>query len=444
MLLIYLPAVSSRCEYILELVFKNELNLEYQVTTDVEIFEAHLQEKINYSFSRKSDEFFIKASPLLFEDSIKKIDVTVEEKHQTKVLFPNDTSCDLGFDIFSAIFFMVSRYEEYLPFTPDTHGRFKGAETLAYKNNFLRVPVADVWMNLFKRLLQEKFPSVKLSASCFRAIVTYDIDVAYKFKGRSFKRSTGSAIKDWLKLDFKNIYSRVQTLSNKQKDPWDVYDYLRETIVQNNLDSIFFFLLSDVSKHDRNLNYKNPLVKKLIDTVKSFSEIGIHPSYKTSVFPEKIVSEKKRLEKLAGKRIHKSRQHYLKFILPVTYNALIKAGITEDYSMGFSSLPGFRAGTCKPFYFYDLKNEKPTTLKIFPITLMEGSFIDYKNSQPSRALQDIFELIEAVKNVNGTFISIWHNHTVSETTEYRDWRNVHDKMIQFITRILDHELHELQ
>ena len=100
--------------------------------------------------------------------------------------------------------------------------------------------------------------------------------------------------------------------------------------------------------------------------------------------------------------------------------------------MGFSSLPGFRAGTCKPFYFYDLKNEKSTGLKIFPITLMEGSFIDYKKSQPSQALQDIFKLIEAVKKVNGTFISIWHNHTVSETREYRDWKNVHDKMIQFL------------
>ncbi len=37
------------------------------------------------------DELFIYASPLLFEDSIKKIDVIVEEKYQTKVLFPNDT-----------------------------------------------------------------------------------------------------------------------------------------------------------------------------------------------------------------------------------------------------------------------------------------------------------------------------------------------------------------
>ena len=106
--------------------------------------------------------------------------------------------------------------------------------------------------------------------------------------------------------------------------------------------------------------------------------------------------------------------------------------------MGFSGLPGFRAGTCKPFYFYDLKNEKPTGLKIFPITMMDGTFMDYKHLQPAQALQEISNLIEAVKNVNGVFISIWHNHTVSDTTEYKDWRYVHDQMISSITRILEH------
>ena len=433
MLLIYLPAVSSRSEYIFELIFKNELGLDYRVTTDLQILEAHQQEKINYSRSRNNDEFFIQASPLLFEDFIKKPDVIVEEKYQTKVLFPNDASCDMGFDIFSAIFFMVSRYEEYLPFTPDRYGRFKATDTLAYKNNFLQIPVVDTWINLFKSILQKKFPDIKLFSPYFKAIVTYDIDVAYKFKGRSFKRIAGATIKDLLNFKFKNMYSRIQTLTNNRKDPWDVYDYLQDTIVRSNLDSIFFFLLSDGTIHDRNLNYKNPIVKKLIDTIKSFSEIGIHPSYATSSFPEKLVMEKKRLEKLSGKAIYKSRQHYLKLILPVTYNSLIKAGITEDYSMGFTTLPGFRAGTCKPFYFYDLENEKPTVLKIYPITFMEGAFIDYQALLPSQALQDIFNLIEAVKNVNGTFISIWHNHTVSETNKYKDWKNVHDEMIQKIS-----------
>lgn len=435
MLLIYLPSATQRSKYIFELIFKNELGLAFEVTTDIEIFNRYNQEKLNYSFFRHYDELFIKASPLLFENFIKKTDPVVEEKYETKVLFPNDTSCDMGFDIFSAVFFMVSRYEEYLPFTPDKFGRYEAEDGLAYKNNFLQVPVVDKWIEILRDKLQKKFPSLKFKSSKFEAIATYDIDVAFKFKGRNFVRNAGSSIRDLLKFNVKNILERYQTLSNKAADPWDTYDYLLETLAQNKLHSVFFFLLGDLSNYDRNLHYGNPVMTGLINQIKEFSEIGIHPSFNSSLFFEKIASEKQKLEKIANKKIVKSRQHFLKFTLPETYNALIDAGINEDYSMGFPYKPGFRAGTSKPFYFYDLKNEKTTCLKIFPITIMEGNFTDNEYPDKKKIIETIFNLINEVKTVEGTFISIWHNHTVSDTTEYKEWRNIHDQMIQKIVSV---------
>ena len=100
--------------------------------------------------------------------------------------------------------------------------------------------------------------------------------------------------------------------------------------------------------------------------------------------------------------------------------------------MGFPYTPGFRAGTSKPFYFYDLKNEKATRLKIFPITFMEGNYTKKEYPDDQKILRSVFNLIDEVKNVNGTFICIWHNHTVSDTKEYREWRIIHDQMIQKI------------
>jgi hypothetical protein len=435
MLLIYLTEVSSRSKYIFDIIFTHEFGIEYNTTANIAAFENHTEEKINYTVNRIKDEFFIKASSLLFENFIKNFQILIKEKDQQKVLFPNSEFCDLGFDIFAATFYMVSRYEEYLSFTPDKHGRYKATDCLAYKDNFLQIPIVDKWINRFKNILQKKFPALKFKPSKFEAIVTYDIDIAYKFKGRDFKRNTGSTIKDLLKFDFKNIQSRIQTLNNKCKDPWDTYDYLHETIVHNNLQSIFFFLLGDNSINDRNLDYENPVMKNLIAKLKIFSKIGIHPSFKTSMFTKKILIEKQRLEKISDKKITKSRQHFLKFILPETYNALIEAGINEDYSMGFPYTPGFRAGTSKPFYFYDLKKERSTNLKIFPITFMEGNFNEKEYPNHEKIRETIFNLINEVKNVNGTFISIWHNHTVSDTKEYREWRDIHDQMIQKIVTI---------
>ena len=430
MLIIYIPKNSERCQYILELIFKQELGIEYRIVTDQKLFSMHREEKINYSNSRLPDSFFVNAGPLLFEKEISQQNIIITQKDQVKVLFTNE-HCDLGFDIFSSVFYMVSRYEEYLPFTPDNHGRFKATDSLAFKHNFLEQPIVNIWIDIFKNILQQRFPSLKIKPSSFNAIITYDIDVAYKFKGRSISRTLGATAKDIFKLKLKNIYQRLFTLLNIQKDPWDVYSYLRGTALKANLKPIFFFLVADKSTNDRNLDYKNPLMKSLVKKVMEFSDIGIHPSYATTESPEKIATEKKRLEQISGKKITKSRQHYLKLVLPHTYRSLLAAGITEDYSMGFPDMAGFRAGTCKPFYFYDLKKEKITRLKIFPVTMMEGCFMK-NNTGLEQSLREILNLINEVKKVKGTFVSIWHNHTVSETSEYKAWKKIHDKMIQAI------------
>lgn len=431
MLLIFSPFFSTRCDYVFDLIFKQEFGLQYTVTSNFTEFQNHEDERLNYSDSKIEDAFFIKSTSLLFENEIKIQEPRVEEKQGRKVLFPNDED-DLGFDVFSSVFYMVSRYEEYLPFTADKYGRFKAENSLAFKNDFLHLPVVDVWINNFREALQKKYPSLVTKKTSFNAILTYDIDVAYKFRGRNAGRTIGSLAKDLFKFQIKNVFRRIQTLTKSKKDPWDIYDELEKTIVQNKLQTIFFFLLSDKSEYDRNLDYRNPALKKLVEKITSFSETGIHPSFYTSDFPEKIKIENERLENLSGKKIMKSRQHFLRFVLPDTFNNLIAAGINEDYSMGYAETPGFRAGTCKPFFFYDLKNERVTGLKVFPITCMDATFIYYTKKTAEKSLIEILNLLKEVQKVNGTFISIFHNDHLAEDADGKKWNSVHNKMIMQI------------
>ena len=432
MFLIYLPAASPRCEYIFKKIFTEEFGIGYKVTTDVSTFENYAEEKLNYSNQRFSDEFFIKSSGLLFENFIADKDVVVGEENGVKILFGNDNPCDLGFDIFSAVFYMLSRYEEYLPFSADQYGRYAATNSLAYTQKFLQIAVVDHWILNLKQILINRFPLLQFKPSKFEIILTYDIDVAYKFKGRSIIRNAGAIVKDIVQLNFENLSSRNKTLTDQLNDPWDTYQYVREIIKGNNFQSIFFFLLGDRSAHDRNLNYERDEMHALINEIKSFSDIGIHPSFKSSLATVKILQEKKRLETISGKNINKSRQHFLKFKLPNTYNALADAGIEQEYSMGYPYVAGFRAGTSKPFYFYDLKNESATNLKVFPVTFMDGNFMQEKNVSSKNVLRQIAELISEVKSVEGTFISIWHNHTVSNTKDFKKWRQIHDQMVMLL------------
>ena len=124
--------------------------------------------------------------------------------------------------------------------------------------------------------------------------------------------------------------------------------------------------------------------QKLIQRISKEYEIGIHPSFAGFVHGchGKVIKEKERLEKIVEKKITKSRQHYLNLKFPKTYQNLIKAGITEDYTMGFADQIGFRAGTCTPYYFYDLENETKTDLLIVPFQVMDGTLLHYLKLSP--------------------------------------------------------------
>ncbi|RNI36603.1 hypothetical protein EFY79_09750 [Hanamia caeni] len=433
MVLIYLTQNSPRCSYILNLIFKHELGLAFRICVDIKEFEQFPGEKINYSAKRLGDEFYIKSNSILFETGIKKQEIKVEDAESKKILFPC-VEDDLGFDIFSSVFFMVSRYEEYLPFQGDKFGRFRHEDSLAFQNNFLRKPVVNIWIEIFRKKLATKFPTLQFEKKKFDCVVTYDTDVAYKYKGRSFGRNIGAAMKDIFFLRFRNLLQRIQTLLFSKKDPWDIYDDLQQLLYKNQLPSVFFFLMSDKSPYDRNLNYKSSEMERLVKKIQGFTQPGIHPSFFSSELPEKMVSEKERLENISVSKITKSRQHFLKFNLPDTFNALCSAGIAEDYSMGFPGMPGFRAGTCTPFYFYDLKNEKVTFLKMMPVTCMDATFVYYLEKSPEKSLVDMLNLMKEVENVKGTFIPIFHNDIIGE---FPAWEKAHRQLISQIKSSLN-------
>ena len=101
--------------------------------------------------------------------------------------------------------------------------------------------------------------------------------------------------------------------------------------------------------------------------------------------------------------------------------------------MGFASQPGFRASICSTYKFYDLELDTETNLNIHPFTYMEGTLKDYMNISPEEAINVIKPLIEEVKAVNGTFIPIWHNESLSDLKRWAGWQKVYEEMIKLAT-----------
>ena len=153
----------------------------------------------------------------------------------------------------------------------------------------------------------------------------------------------------------------------------DTFDKILRLKKEYNVKTVFFFLIGDYSTFDTNVSASKTKYKLLIKEMVDYARVGLHPSYFTMKNVALLKKEKERLENITNMPVTSSRQHYLRFSLPETYQHLIDLEVEEDYSMGYASNVGFRASTCTPFYFYDLYNEKATDLKIYPFYVMDAT-----------------------------------------------------------------------
>ena len=159
--------------------------------------------------------------------------------------------------------------------------------------------------------------------------------------------------------------------------------------------------------------------------------IGIHPSYQAHLNPNKTAEEILTLEKIIDKKVEKSRQHFLRLSLPESYQLLIRLGITEDYTMGYPDAIGFRAGTSLPYNWFDLTNNQSTTLKIIPFSIMDVTLNQYLSLNIENSIRLIRQTIDQIIHVDGHFVFIWHNSSLSDDDPWKGWRKVFESMLEY-------------
>ena len=350
--------------------------------------------------------------------------------NEIEFYLPGRNSDRLVADPFAASFFLVSRYEEYFPFTPSVFNSYEANSSIGFQQGILNRPLVNEWAEALKRQVLETFPSITFRENQFSPVISIDIDQAYAFKYRGWLRNTLSFIRNIVFLKRKLLWAQLKTIFLNRQDPYDTYEYLKKTQADSKLSFLYFVNLGAYSRFDKNLEAANPALKKLLNDINGYAPLGIHPSYFSNEKPEKFAAEKKSLEDLLGKPITKSRQHYLKIKMPDTYQHLLNAGIKEDYSMGYGMQPGFRAATCTPFNWFDLSKNMVTPLKVYPITFMEGTFGEELKMSPQKALKEMAALIDTVKKYNGYFLCIWHNQTVNDLFFWKGWKIVFEQIIE--------------
>lgn len=430
MIAIYAESKSPRLQFVLEVMFQRCLGIDFKFVKNREKLSGLDIPRINYSHHVIEDCLNIVPHGLLFEQEIKPLELVVEDWQGIPTFMRTAQTGDCPFDIFSAAFYLVSRYEEYLDFTPDRHGRFPAVQSLAYQHGFIERPIVNEWAYALVDILKKTAPNQLYQTNTFRFISTIDIDMAFCYRNKGAVRNLGGLFRDLSKLRFDLVVKRLKVLANWEQDPFDNYDYQHQLHGPGDPDLIYFIHVGEAGKHDKNIDSRNINFAFLMDKLASHYPIGIHPSYASNSKKKRLKKEINRLEELILSPINLSRQHYIKFRFPGTFRKLWSMGIEQDFSLGYAEIPGFRASICVPIPFFDLEKNSPSELLLRPFVVMDVSLKHYLKLNQEQAIKKIEDLMLTVKKFRGEFISIFHNESLSDYDVWKGWRIVYEATLK--------------
>lgn len=380
------------------------------------------------------------------ENSLPKLPLKIWE--ETPILFGepeteiiNGTHV-LKADLVASTYFLISRYEEMVRKNiRDSHGRFPGKESLPYRAGFIDRPLVEEYSKLIRQLLRESGIEIPEPPKQIRKIyLTHDIDQIAHF--RNIRGMLGGVLRG-IKRPKEGEKALNSFFGSLRVDPWYTFPFLfnldnelAATIGNERCETIAFFRSSGGRrKEDKPIsNLLHPDFKTLIRYCKKKGvNIGLHASYEAGIHPHLIIEEKQKLNRFAKTETTYNRNHYLDSREPVDMLALINAGITDDFTLGYADMAGFRLGTCRPVKWINPLTKQLSNLTLHSLAIMDGSLSDkrYMYMNAHDAYQYCEQLINCVESYNGELVLLWHNTSVEKTPD-----SYHRKLYRDLIKLL--------
>lgn len=412
---------SNRLEYVCRQIFNRWLDIEFDFCQENIKVDAN-DAIINYSDSVVNDALNIRPQGLIHLSGICDITPEWDKEH----LFP--TSCEFGFDLFSAVFYLISRYEEYGCNDGDKHGRYKPENSTLYKQGLLQTPVVDKWIEELRLSLNEKF-RLNIPKHTPENLTTIDVDNVYAFRNKGIFRHILSSTKDLFNGNSQDLSKRWKSLLHINDDPFFNIEAVSQHLAEENPNNVIFFHCGCYGKFDKKTIFPSLRYWKAKQRIDQQIVVGLHVSYRAATNDIAFKLEKWALEKCLGRHVTKCRFHYLKFSLPYGYERLEAFGITDDYSMAYSNVPGYRAGTSRTFSFYNISKEEESKLTIHPLIVMDKTLRSNLNLTPDTAYEYINKLKKESNDIGGDFTTLFHNENVTNLNGWDEWK---DKFFGYI------------
>lgn len=419
MLLIYTQKVTPRIDYSFKHICTRILLIPIQFTTTIEDFIAYQGPKISYGKQPLGNELFFYAHGLLNVQGFEDVEITVRPWNESVGFFQTTERSALPYEIFAAAFYLLSRYEEYLPHVKDELGRFPMTESVAYKEGFLKQPVVDIWAYELKKVLRKSFPDMDFPK---KELVIHNLIEAkrpFEFLQRGAVRNVLGFGGDLWKLKLGRFFLRIRVLMGLRKDPYDTFSWILNNTRTSNSKLTVFFLLGEAFSFREDFNTKRQTYKSLVKYVADYCEVGLMFSYYSLTNFDKLNLERLQLEEITHKTLESSANDKQVVNLPLVYRDLVELEVRNDFTMFYYNDLGFRAGTCTPFLFYDLDYEIKTPLIIQPVIGKSLALTLGKEKDTEGTIAQVFNW---VKKVEGHFLFFFSNRDFEQKKENKVWR----------------------
>lgn len=421
MLLIHIDKITPRISYIFKHICFDVLGIDLSFSTVLEEFIAHKGAKISYGKRPMGNEIFFQSQGLLEQQGFESIDIVVKKWDDTFGFFPVSSSSALPFDIFASSFYMISRYEEYLPHVKDEKGRFMASESLAFQSGFLHQPIVDIWAYKFKLKLLEHFPHLAFPDKKMKIHPVVVAPQPFKYKYKGILRSTMGYFHDIFNGKFRNLIERTKVIIGLKRDPADTFKWMVNTARHNGFSFTIFFLLGNTINIREGMNTHRQNYKLLLKYVADYKEVGLIFSFENLSQYENLKNEQQRMELITNRTLKSTMNAEFLVNLPDIYRNLVELQIKRDFTMVFHDTPGFRAGTCTPFFFYDLDYEIKTPLRIHPAAMTTKAFQKRYSADIEKTVTNF---LNEVERVGGTFTLVFSNNDFSSEEENKVWRRI--------------------
>jgi hypothetical protein len=357
----------------------------------------------------------------------------------------------IDFDIVNAVgSFLtdaVNMEKEYAAY--DQHERLKFETSFQKKNGIEKIPVVNLYVRLFEKVLEETLGRHTLplwpNGKKYAIALSHDVDFPDKY---AFAKNLGflnqKSIMQILK-DFKTFLNENRKrITDKNRENYWLFEDIIEHEERFGFKSTFFFASVNMydkwgTRFDVAYNIRWRKFRNIINTLRNHGfEIGLHASYNAFMDAYRFRYEKERLERVAQSEIRGLRHHYWHMGKNVaeTCKKHEEAGFCYDTSVAFNEL-GFRRSVALPYHPWHAGLERSINVLQLPTFCMDTGIIE----SPERWRNGVKELIKVTKTIKllgGMGAVDWHVRTsLPERNEFSYLGKIYIKFLKYLSHDKD-------